>query len=399
MCAALVTPHRPGGVTVVDVSPDAHDLPDGAYIASLAGFERMTTRRLRSLLAAGDPRSAFRIASGDAEPSGPLRAMLQREPELASCWRHQASTRPPGRCWQECVEGAIEVVVPGDVHFPAQLLDDPACPAALFVRGDLDVLDARRVGIVGTRNATQRGRETAAKFGFELAENGVVVISGLARGIDGAAHRGALAASSGAAVVGVVGNGLDRPYPKQHASLWSEVAARGALISEWPPGTAPDAFRFPLRNRILAALVEVLVVVESRERGGSLITAREALARQVEVMAVPGSLHNRAANGTNQLLSDGAAPATDTTEILVALGLDGRRAGRSRYDPRPRPRGIDADIVDACLREPHSIEHVVERFDLSIGDSALALARLERDGWLRETGGWFEALDRWDGLT
>jgi DNA processing protein len=116
-------------------------------------------------------------------------------------------------------------------------------------------------------------------------------------------------------------------------------------------------------------------------------------------MAVPGSLHNRAANGTNQLLSDGAAPATDTTEILVALGLDGRLAGRSRYDPRPRPRGIDADIVDACLREPHSIEHVVERFDLSIGDSALALARLERDGWLRETGGWFEALDRWDGLT
>lgn len=373
-------------------------LPGAAYIASLAGFERMTTRRLRSLLASGDPARAFGVASGELAPRGLIGAMLEREPELATCWRRQARIRPPERCWQECLDGAIEVVVPGDERFPAQLLDDPDCPAALFVRGDLDVLDARRVGIVGTRNATQRGRETAAQFGFELSANGVVVVSGLARGIDGAAHRGALAATA-APVVGIVGNGLDRPYPAQHAALWSEVAERGVLISEWPPRTPPDAFRFPLRNRILAALVEVLVVIESRERGGSLITAREALARQVEVMAVPGSLHNRAANGTNQLLSDGAAPATDTTDILVALGLDGRRSGRSRFDPRPRPRGIDAEIVDACVRQPCAIEHVVERFDLSISDAALALARLERDGWLRETGGWFEALDRWDALT
>jgi DNA processing protein len=224
-----------------------------------------------------------------------------------------------------------------------------------------------------------------------------VVVSGLARGVDGAAHRGALAAGR-APVAAVVGNGLDRPYPRQHAELWEQVAARGVLLSEWPPGTPPDAFRFPLRNRILAALVEVLVVVESRERGGSLITAREALARQVEVMAVPGSLHDRAAAGANQLLRDGAAPATDTTDILVALGLDGRRAGRSRFDPRPLPRGRDAEIVEHCGIAARSIEQLVEHFGFSLGEAAMALARLERDGWLRETGGWFEALDRWEAL-
>lgn len=373
-------------------------MPAAAYVAALAGFERMSIRRLRSLLATGDPQRAFRIAAGTDAPTGPLAAMLGREPDLAACWRRQAVERSPAACWARCVESGVEVVLPDAPEFPPQLLDDPDCPAALFVRGDLGVLDARRVGIVGTRNATQRGRETAARFGLELAENGVVVVSGLAKGIDGAAHRGALAAEA-APVAAVVGNGLDTPYPKQNADLWSAVAERGVLISEWPPGTPPDKFRFPLRNRILAALVEVLVVVESREKGGSLITAREALARQVEVMAVPGSLQTRAANGTNQLLRDGAAPATDTDEILVALGLDGRRAGRARFDPRPLPRGVHAPIVEHCSSEARSIEQIVEDFELSLPDAAMVLARLEHQGWLRETGGWFEAVDRWDDLT
>jgi len=372
-------------------------LPDAAYVAALAGFERMTSRRLRSLLASGSGRTAYRIASGAEVPRGLLATMLRSDDGLARDFREQARRRTPEACWEQCRQAGIEVLTTGDPRFPAQLLDDPACPPVLFARGDPCVLDARRVGIVGTRNATQRGRQTAARFGYELAEAGVVVVSGLARGVDGAAHRGALAAA-GAPPVGVVGNGLDRAYPRQHAELWEAVAERGLLLSEWPPGTPPDAFRFPLRNRVLAALVEVLVVVESRERGGSLITAREALARQIEVMAVPGSLQTRAASGVNQLLRDGAAPATDTTDILVALGLDGRRAGRSRFDPRPLPRGLDADIVERCRRAPSSIEQLADGFDLTLGEAAMALARLERDGWLRETGGWFEALDAWEAL-
>ena len=377
------------------MSAPAAPLPPGAFVAALAGFDRMTTRRLRSLLAVGDPQRAFAVAAGEVVDTGAVGAMLAADPELAAHWRREAQRRAPDACWAQCVRSGTAVVVPGDDWFPAQLLDDPACPAALFVRGDLRVLAGRRVGIIGTRNATQRGRQTAARLGHELAANDVVVVSGLARGIDGAAHRGALAAA-GAPVAAVVGNGPDRAYPRQHEGLWHDVATRGVLISEWPPGTPPDAFRFPLRNRILAALVEVLVVVESRERGGSLITAREALRRDIGVMAVPGSPLNAAAAGTNALLRDGAAPAADIADVLVALGLDGRRAGRARFDPRPLPRGLDAAVVEVCRTDPRTIEHVVAELDISLAEAAMALARLERDGWLRETGGWFEALDRWD---
>mgnify|MGYP001822500247 CR=1 FL=1 len=234
--------------------------PPSAYVAALAGFERMTTNRLASLLAGRSPAEAHAIAVGNRPAPEPIAALFGRDPGLAAAWRREASRRPPDDVWQSCLDAAVTVVVPGDEGYPPQLLDDPRRPAALFVRGDLGVLDGRRVGIVGTRNATQRGRETAARFGYELAAAGVTVVSGLARGIDGSAHRGALAVA-GSTPVAVVGNGPDAPYPKQHTDLWNAVAERGALISEWPPGTSPDAFRFPLRNRILAGRIEVLVVV------------------------------------------------------------------------------------------------------------------------------------------
>jgi len=371
--------------------------PPAAFVASLAGFERMTTNRLSALLFHRSPEEAFAIATGTSALPEPFATLFAREPELAAVWRRSGARRPPDEQWQRCVAAGVAVVLAGDADYPAALLDDPRRPAALFVRGDLSALDARRVGIVGTRNATQRGRETAARFGYELAAEGVVVVSGLAKGIDGAAHRGALAVDA-AKPVAVVGTGPDRPYPAQHAQLWEAVAARGALISEWPPGTAPDAFRFPLRNRILAALVEVLVVVESRERGGSLITAREAAERGVEVFAVPGSLQSRAASGTNQLLCDGAAPATETADLLMALGLDRRRAGRRRHDPRVVPSADDRPLIDACRSAPQTLETLSPRCGRTLVETAMAVARLEHAGWLRETAGWFETIDDWADL-
>ncbi|MGB0113677.1 MAG: DNA-processing protein DprA [Ilumatobacteraceae bacterium] len=367
------------------------------YVAALAGFHRMTTARLSTLLSGRSPQEAFAVATGAAAPPPTIGTLFARDPEIARQWRADGVRRSPDVVLAGCVEAGVRVVVAGDAAFPAQLLDDPRRPPALFVRGDLGVLDARRVGIVGTRNATQRGREIAARFGHELAQSGVVVVSGLARGIDGAAHRGVLAAD-GAPPVAVVGNGPDLPYPKQHAGLWNAVAERGAVISEWPPGTQPDAFRFPLRNRILAALVEVLVVVESRERGGSLITAREAAERGVDVFAVPGSLHSRAAIGTNRLLCDGAAPATEVADILVALGLDQRRSGRRRFDARPRPVDGDVALIDACRVSPQTLDRLAETVGVPLADAAMAVARLEHAGWLRETAGWFEAVDVWADL-
>jgi DNA processing protein len=357
----------------------------------------MTTNRLGGLLARRSAEEAFAVATGSCPPPEPFATLFARDPDLARVWRRSGDRRPPDVVWQQCVDAGIRVIVAGEATYPAQLLDDPRRPAALFVRGDLEALDARRVGIVGTRNATQRGRETAARFGYELAAEGVVVLSGLAKGIDGAAHRGALAVD-GARPVAVVGTGPDRPYPAQHRELWEAVAARGAVISEWPPGTGPDAFRFPLRNRILAALVEVLVVVESRERGGSLITAREAAERGVEVFAVPGALQSRAAQGTNKLLCDGASPATESADVLMALGLDRRRAGRTRHDPRSLPSADDRRLINACRVEPRTLEALSLCLEESLVDTALAVARLEHAGWLRETAGWFEAIDDWADL-
>ncbi len=291
----------------------------------------------------------------------------------------------------------MAVVGRADSRYPPQLLADPGAPPVLFVRGDLAALDTRRVGIVGTRNATQRGRETAAQFGYELSARGVAVVSGLAKGIDGAAHRGALAFDD-ARPIAVVGNGPDVPYPKQHAALWAAVSERGVVLSEWPPGTPPDGFRFPLRNRILAALVEVLVVVESRERGGSLITAREAADRGVDIFAVPGPVDSRASLGTNQLLCDGAAPATNVDELMMALDLDHRRSGRQRVDPRPLPRERASDVVRLCREQARTIEQLAMLAGLDLGEAAMTLARLEHQGWLRETGGWFETIDAWGDL-
>jgi DNA processing protein len=342
----------------------------------------MTPRRLRTLLDHLAPAEAFAVATGAASAPALVGRMLTDE--LRGWWR-------------------ARVVTMTEADFPRQLALDPFPPAALFVRGDVGALAARRVGVIGTRNATLTGRQTAAGLGLDLAAAGVAVVSGLARGIDGAAHGGALAAGGNAAggnvavgrpvaIVGNGPNGPDRPYPKRHAELWEAVAERGVLMSEWPPGTPPDGFRFPMRNRILAALCEVLVVVESRERGGSLLTVREALDRSIDVMAVPGSPRNRAASGTNALLRDGAAAVTSADDVLALLGLDTRRATTEAFDPRPPLHGVEQAVVERCRSDPRTLESVAVELELELCDAAMTLARLERAGWLREVGGWFESL-------
>jgi len=385
MSAAETTPHGDDDVVA------------GGYLSALAGFEHMTPSRLRHLLRGRTACEAYAMAVGDIPPSPALEVVFSRRLDLRTRWSAQAARRRPEQCWADTVAAGVRVITPDHPEFPAQLAADPACPAVLFARGDLAALDARRVGIIGTRNATQAGRSTAAQLGAELAEVGVVVLSGLARGIDAAAHRGALTCPD-ATPVAVVGNGLDSPYPKQNTELWNQLGARGLLLSEWPVGVAPDPFRFPLRNRILAALTEVLVVVESRERGGSLITAREAITRSVEVMAVPGSVHSRASVGTNRLLADGALTANDTADVLMALGLDHRRAGRARFDARAPLAGTDVDVYDSCRKQPRTVDGIMLLTGAGVTETAMQLARLEHAGWLTETGGWFEAIDVWGSL-
>jgi DNA processing protein len=366
-------------------------LPIEAYAAALAGLPAMPPRRLASLLRRRRPEEAWsdvvRGASQD-EVTNSLLAPLDRRQQ----WQAHARRRPPERVWARCVDAGISVHLLGGPTYPPTLGADHEAPAVLFSRGSMDALNGPRAGIVGTRNSTASGQEIAFELGHDLAANGVRVVSGLARGIDGWAHRGVLEAA-GAPPVGVVACGLDVPYPAEHRALWAAVAERGVLLAEVPPGTAPQAYRFPLRNRILACVSDVVVVVESRVSGGSLITASEAGDRGVPVLAVPGSPRSPASVGANRLLVDGCTPVLDVTDVLVALGL-ASAAGRVREPTewRPPPGPFDQTVLDLFGNEALDLERIAGRAGCPPIQAALSLGRLEASGWVTRTSGWFERI-------
>jgi DNA processing protein len=220
-------------------------------------------------------------------------------------------------------------VTPDDAGFPPRLAAIADPPLGVFVRGSLPGEHA--VAVVGARRATAYGREVAEYLGREIARAGVAVVSGMARGVDAAAHRGALA--GGGTTVAVWGGGPDRVYPGEHESLADEIAASGCLVTEYPLGCPPRAHHFPERNRIIAGLCEAVVVVEADERSGALITARLALEEGREVMAVPGSVFSRLSAGPNGLLRAGAAPVLTADDVLSALGLPPPGAAVSETEP------------------------------------------------------------------
>ncbi len=219
-------------------------------------------------------------------------------------------------------EGGYRWIGRSDVEFPSRLraIHDP--PPGLFLRGApaAELLARPAVAVVGARACSDYGAHVARSLSRELAAAGVVVISGLARGIDGWAHRGCLEA--GGETVAVLGCGIDRDYPRAHASLAHEIGERGLLVAEYPPGVAPAPWRFPARNRIVAGLALATVVVEARERSGALITADLALEEGREVLAVPGEITSALSQGANALLRLGATPVTCAADVLEAIGIE-----------------------------------------------------------------------------
>lgn len=371
-------------------------LPPEAAAAALAGLPFMTVHRLLALLRQHRPDEAYAVAAGAAAPvRGSLIERVLADVTVRRAWRETATSAHLDQTWQACQRAKVDVVSIGGDRYPSVFACDPLPPPVLFLLGDVELLSGRRVGIVGTRNATSVGRHVAFRFGQGLSMAGVHVVSGLARGIDGQAHRGVLeAVSVGGAgrPIAVVASGLDVCYPREHRALWHEVADGGLVISEWPPGSEPLAYRFVQRNRLVAAACEVLVVVESRERGGSLVTASLAAERGVPVMAVPGSAANRAALGANELLRDGSSPALDVDDVLVALSLDHTRVGPLFTEQRTRPRPTDRPVYDLCRERARTIGEVAEATAWPLIEVAMALARLEQSGWIGQTDGWFEAM-------
>ncbi|HEX2485541.1 MAG TPA: DNA-processing protein DprA, partial [Myxococcota bacterium] len=209
-------------------------------------------------------------------------------------------------------------------RYPERLRRLTDAPPLLWVRGPLDALAAPAVAIVGARAASCYGRAVAQALGASLARVGIAVVSGLARGVDAAAHEGALEA--GGVTLALQGCGPERVYPAEHERLARRIAERGALVTELAPGTPPRPVQFPLRNRLISALSRAVVVVEARERSGSLSTARHAADQGVEVLAVPGPIDAPTSRGANRLLRDGARPLLEVRDVLDAIGVRVRRA-------------------------------------------------------------------------
>lgn len=395
------------------------DLPAQAHAAALAGLPGMGPARLAALLSRWPARDAWaRVRAGRAAADpGVARACRPDPPGVALAWRRAAASVDVDAGWSAYERAGVTVALPGGNGYPAGLLGDHEAPAVLFSRGDPGALAARRVAIVGTRQCSRYGIDVAHQLGRDLAAAGVAVVSGLALGVDGAAHSGALAAPGGAPPVAVVGSGLDVVYPRRHASLWAAVAERGLVLSEAPLGARPEPWRFPVRNRVLAALAEVVVVVESHARGGSLHTVDAALARDRLVMAVPGSIRSSASVLPNALLADGCPPVRDALDVLVALGLSAATSGDAgRREPpnaletldpldsdtddarsAPDPAALDPgarSALDALGWEPATLDEVVARSHLGPGPASVALARLERAGWVRTDGAWWERVVR-----
>ena len=370
-----------------DVSPT---VTEHVVAAALASLPQVGPQRLRVLVNELGANNAWRTIRGEVPPT-PRIAALFAQHDLGRVWRQSATDQLLEQIAESLTTSGMSVLLWSDAEYPEALRGDPSAPAVLFVRGNITALRHRRVGVVGTRAASAAGRHFARRLSCELAANGVAVVSGLARGIDAAAHLGALDARDSAPPIAVVASGLDVVYPREHATLWGSVAEYGVVLSESPPGCAPDAFRFPLRNRILAALSEVLVVVESRETGGSMITVEEALKRGVTVMAVPGAPLSSTSAGTNQLLSQGAAPVRDATDVLVALGLNHERH-RSHRETRIAPSPEDRVVLDALVQQPLTFDQLVQRVGLPIQEVAIRIGHLETQGWITANAGWWEAL-------
>lgn len=279
-------------------------------------------------------------------------------PELRSSTRERAQTAEPAS-W-----------VRAGVEYPAELLDLPNPPDALFVLGTRATLDAPRVAIVGTRDCTAYGDRIARKIAGAIARAGGCVISGMARGIDACAHRAALEA--GGKTVAVLGTGIDVPYPRGHARLHAEIAQQGLVLSESPPGTAAFRGCFPRRNRILAALAKVTIVVEAGHKSGALLTAKNALELGRTVAAVPGPIDSEHSAGTNELLRDGAHVIATVDDALALAGFPA--------EPElvlPEFTEPERAVWDALGKGAAPIELLAHRASLSLRDCMSATTALE----------------------
>jgi DNA processing protein len=333
--------------------------------------------------------------------------------EQADCLRNKDMS-VSDRILGDCQRLHIQILTLHDAAYPARLRNIYDPPCLLYIRGRLPLLDEEAaIAVVGTRTATPYGLREAEKFGFGLAKGGAAVVTGLARGIDSAAARGALRA--GGLTIGVLGNGLDVIYPAENRYLYEDVAAAGVLISEYPPGTEPAGRHFPVRNRIISGLSLATLVIEAPEKSGALITANTALEQGRDVFAVPGPVDAEMSRGCNRLIRDGAGLAADAWDILreyearwpgklrrdgarevpKVLGYQERQA--EKQPPKKAPEILklsDAELTDdqililqTLTEEPMQVDDLIEATQIPTRRVLSALTMLEIDNYVLQSSG------------
>ncbi len=388
-------------------TPDAGGAvsPEGKRLLQLQLACDVGPIRLRSLLRHFGSAQAVLDAS---------RAALERTegigPKTAAAIRDERSGERVEREIRRAAECGVRIVSIADPDYPKQLSHTPDAPVCLFIKGTLQPEDAVAVAIVGTRRCSHYGREQAVRFGELLGAAGFTVISGLARGIDGDAHTGALRGEG--RTIAVLGNGLATVYPPEHAGLAERIAHGGALISELPVDAAPDAKNFPGRNRVIAGLSLGVIVIEAGQRSGALITARHALDYNREVFAVPGRVdHPGLTAGVNGLIRDGKAKLiTDLDDVLDELKEVGdimrretqgaardsttRSAEEARGGMAPRLPAHEQAVVDVIRNGAELAEAIVAATDLELPRVLTALTSLEIKGVVRRLPGDRFALRR-----
>ncbi len=319
--------------------------------------------------------------------------LTQRDAQAAESSALKRYRRQAEALLELCRECNVRMVTPAAAEFPEPLRHIPDPPALLFFRGNLEQLQRPAIAIVGARRCTYLGREVAATLAADISAKGWVVISGLARGVDAAAHRAALRLGLTAAVLG---GGLARPYPAAHRMLSNEIVQRGGLLlSEYPPSASPRPYHFPERNRLISGLSRAVVVVEAGARSGSLITARMALEQGRDVMAVPGPVSSPVSRGCHSLIKQGAALIETASDIFEALGVDVADtpgAGRGRDDALPKPISEPSDPALAKLLSAvgcalTTLDQIMATVGMPAQRVIQQLAELELGGFVQQLPG------------
>jgi DNA processing protein len=362
--------------------PEPGDLADVVRLSLVPGVGPRTRRKLLEHFgSAGAVLAAAPSALREVEGIGPkitasiaaAEREIDAEAEIATCREH-----------------GIAILTEDHPQYPRMLREIPDPPGLLFVRGTLKPEDGLSIGIVGTRHATPYGLRQAARLAASLSRAGLTITSGLARGIDAAAHKATLEA--GGRTLGVLASGVMNIYPPEHDRLAEEVVAQGALISEQPPRSPPLAGTFPQRNRLISGLSLGVIVIEAAERSGALITARHAMEQGRDVFAVPGNVESRSSRGCHRLLRDGAILVESADDVLETLGplveAMPRDDGRTVHHPAELLlNDLEQKVLDAIRSEATGMDEIVVRSGLPIAQVLSTISVLEMRHLIRRLSG------------